>query len=136
MGYQISFIFKSETDYLHTIETLTETVLRKAGHRKKDKITTGAILAVVEIITNIIEHNFKFDPKYNISLVFKIRKNKTILIIITDKGKKYTPPVNYDPNGVKKSYRGMGIHLVRKVVKKYKYSYNNTKNQNEVYLTV
>ncbi|MBU1078722.1 MAG: ATP-binding protein, partial [Spirochaetes bacterium] len=119
---------------LYPVQVLSEAVMLEAGAGgvRDDCTTYNFVLAVEEILTNVIRHGVpKKKDLFHIRIEFII-KNKKVIARIYDDGAKYSPPAEYDEDYVLKNFSGMGLHFVRSVIDEYDYRYDDEKKQNVV----
>lgn len=123
--------------FLHSVQVLSEAVMRKAGAGSltKDSKAYNFVLAVDEIITNILKHGLKKSKDFSINIKFLIKPNK-VTAEIKEEAPEYNPPKKYNEKLVLETSCGIGLHLVRTVMDEYKYYYDKKTNTNIVILTL
>lgn len=100
-------------------------------HGFSDREIADIRLAVDEACTNIIKHAYKHDATKEVGIEIAIDSEK-FMITITDQGepfdkKKYHKPSLKDQIAQKKR-GGMGVHLMRNLMDKVEYRFDNNTN--------
>lgn len=134
----ISINLIPSTNFLYPIQLVSEAVMLEAGAKgiKDDSNTYNFVLAVEEIITNILKHGRKKKKGLFSILIKYIINNKKVTVKIHDGGNQYKPPEKYDEKFVLENFSGMGLHFVRSVINEYKYEYDKEKKENIVTLVL
>ncbi|MBN1897518.1 MAG: ATP-binding protein [Spirochaetes bacterium] len=125
-------------NFLHPLQLISEAVMKEAGAGKmdEDSQTYNFVLAVDEIVTNILKHGFDLTKKpFPITIKFIIN-NKKVTAEIYDEGEKYEPPSNYNQDIVMEQFCGMGLHFVKTLMDEYQYLYDNKQKKNIVIISI
>ena len=108
-----------------------EAQLKKFNFPVEDAIAIINI-AVDEIFSNIVRHGYPERPGPVTVSVYKGTQAQTALIRFEDEGIPYDPLAKADPDITlsieKRSYGGMGIFMVKKMMDDVKYKYEDGKN--------
>lgn len=126
------------TYFIQILLNITESIMLRAGAGKinEDSKTYSFVLAIEEIVMNIIRHNSQSMPRdAHIDIIYFI-SNENVTAKITDKGSSYQTPKEYDEKTVLKQFSGMGLHFVRSLLDKYQYEYNEQEKTNNVILEI
>lgn len=125
-------------NFFYPIQLLSEAVMLEAGAKgiKEDGNTYNFVLAVEEIISNILKHGMKKKKGLFPILIKYIINDKKVTVKIHDGGNQYMPPEKYDEKLVLENFSGMGLHFVRSIVDEYKYEYDKEKKENIVTLVL
>jgi serine/threonine-protein kinase RsbW len=112
----------SQTDNLELIRTFIAGVARKVGFHDED--INKIELAVDEACTNVIEHAYKDKENENIDVAIQIDYQK-FTVIVTDKGKRFTPADIEIPDMeqylAELRVGGLGIYLMKTLMDEVHY---------------
>jgi len=131
MKNKFSNEYVAETKTVVVVKTAIEEFLKSYNISKKHK--NDIFLSVDEAITNIIIHAYKKNTKKE-KIFFHIEKKENkIIIILKDTGKPFDssniPKPNVQLNLAGKKRGGFGIHLMRTLMDKIEYQFNENFNQ-------
>ena len=127
-------IFKSCLSSITAVEEYIETLSRKL--QIDDAIYGNMLLAVVEAVTNAIEHGNAFDEKKKV--IFEVhQKGKYLMFFIKDQGAGFDPNAVPDPTLPENVEvpRGRGVFLIRNLADSVQFVENGTGVKLEFALT-
>ncbi|MDD5067122.1 MAG: ATP-binding protein [bacterium] len=127
-----------KSTFMPTVQKISEAIMLEAGAGdiNQDTQTYNFVLAVDEIIANIIKHGVRLTRKpFMVTIKYSIGP-ETVKAVICDGGVRYSPPGEYDEKIVLKNYSGMGLHFVRSLMDVYQYRYDSKNKKNIVTLAV
>lgn len=124
--------------FMPAVQKISEAVMLEAGAGdiNQDEKTYSFVLAVDEIVANIMKHGVRITRRPFLINVKYIISGRNVRAVISDSANPYTPPSEYDEKTVLKNYCGMGLHFVRSLMDGYRYQYNHRQKRNIVTLTV
>lgn len=124
--------------FMPGVQKISEAVMLEAGAGdiNRDEKTYSFVLAVDEIVANIMKHGVRTTRRPFLISVKYIIGPKTVQAVVSDSANPYNPPGEYDEKTVLKNYCGMGLHFVRSLMDGYRYQYDRRHKRNIVTLTV
>lgn len=124
------YSFNIEND-INKVKHLLEDI-EKTGFENdiSEECINSIVLAIDEILTNIISYAFSDFKIHIINIV--ISYSDEIKVIITDDGQQFNPlsvtVSDISSDIEKRTVGGLGIHLVKAIVDKMDYKFENNKN--------
>jgi anti-sigma regulatory factor (Ser/Thr protein kinase) len=118
---------------LSGIEIMTEQLGKMCNEWDiSDDVAFSMNLALEEIVTNIINHGYKGQEEYPITIRFTLDKHD-LRIQIKDGAPEFDPldipePEDLDKPLEERNIGGLGIHLVKKFTDNFSYRRSNNKN--------
>lgn len=124
--------------FIQPVQSISEGAMIYAGAGKidQDSKTYNFVLAVEEIIMNILKHGTKNLPKNSCIQITYLIYPEYVIAKIVDQGLPYKTPSEYDERTVIEHYSGMGLHFVRSLMDDYQYQYNKKNKTNNVTLMI
>ena len=123
---------------LQSLEEVTAFVTQQANAANLDEVATQRVqLAVDELVTNIILHGYEEEGLSGNVVVQAELSPEELVIVTEDSGVAFDPHTHPEPTSLNQSLGdrpigGLGIHLIRKIVRRHEYVYREGKNCNRL----
>ncbi len=125
-----SLVIKAKLDKLPELMSYVKNICL-INHANAEQLM-AIELAVEEIVVNIMNYAYPENCPGNIELSWKYRKQKTLVITISDNGRAYNPLTKSDPDtnaSIKqRPIGGLGIFLFKEMVDNFYYENKHGKN--------
>lgn len=127
-------VIRSDMQHLSKVRRFVETHARRTGLR--DETVDQLRLAVDEACTNVIEHAYRGDDSFELTVTIKADPHR-FTVVIRDQGEAFQPQNYHSPDLLdlveKRRDGGFGVHLMRRLMDRVEYRRRGA--YNEVTLT-